>query len=369
MYYLQEEISSVKRTELLKTMAIVNIFETGKPFGEFGAVAVLNDGAGISYGISQFTHRSGSLAAVVERYLELDGTVGRFALENAMPSLRRKDPRIVRNISRDERLKKALRSAAITREMRVAQMQVAFEKYLQPAMNECERLGFELPLSLAVIHDSMTHGSYERFRDHIKRHLKEKEWITEYVRIRHRWLGSVKRLRATQYRTRFFLVQIALGRWDLKLPLNVHGYWLREEHIAEILKLADLNIGIDLAVGPNSSPHTQSNPEELSPQSSQILTPTPQAQPSISLGERIFDAAARFDQADKLITAVTTRTDRAKSLWTTVIGTVWQTAWAIFGFMIGLPRAIWFAVAILVAALTLFYLYRQITLGKLREMK
>jgi hypothetical protein len=40
---------------LLKALAIVNIFETGKPFGEFAAVAVLNDGAGISYGISQFT--------------------------------------------------------------------------------------------------------------------------------------------------------------------------------------------------------------------------------------------------------------------------------------------------------------------------
>jgi hypothetical protein len=45
----------------LIALAIVHIFETGKAFGDYTAVAVLNDGAGISYGINQFTHRSGSL--------------------------------------------------------------------------------------------------------------------------------------------------------------------------------------------------------------------------------------------------------------------------------------------------------------------
>ena len=120
----------MRQTDLLKALAIVNIFETGKPFGEFAAVAILNDGAGISYGISQFTHRSGSLAAVVERYLELDGAVGRFVLENALPNLRRKEPVVIRAYSKDERVKKALRAAAVTREMRIAQSQIAFEKYL-----------------------------------------------------------------------------------------------------------------------------------------------------------------------------------------------------------------------------------------------
>ena len=116
MYHSQEEIAGVKQTELIKALAIVNIFETGKPYGEFGAVAVLNDGAGISYGISQFTHRSGSLAAVVERYLELDGAVGRFVLENALSNLRRKEPEVIRAYSKDEGVKKALRAAAVTRD-------------------------------------------------------------------------------------------------------------------------------------------------------------------------------------------------------------------------------------------------------------
>ncbi len=36
----------------LKAVAIVNIFETSRPFGDYAAYAVLNDGAGVSYGIN-----------------------------------------------------------------------------------------------------------------------------------------------------------------------------------------------------------------------------------------------------------------------------------------------------------------------------
>jgi len=80
-------------------------------------------------------------------------------------------------------------------------------------------------------------------------------------------------------------------------------------------------------------------------------------------------AAAKFDQADRIVTNVVIRTDRAKSLWTTVIGTIWQTAWAVFGFLVGLPREAWLVAAVLAAALMLFYLYRQIALGKIRETR
>ena len=75
--------------EKLKALAIVNVFESGKAFGDFSAVAVLNDGAGISYGFCQFTHRSGALAAVLEQYLKNGGQVARAAIENALPIARR----------------------------------------------------------------------------------------------------------------------------------------------------------------------------------------------------------------------------------------------------------------------------------------
>ncbi len=395
----------MKQKDLLKALAIVNIFETGKPFGEFATIAVLNDGAGISYGISQFTHRSGSLAAVIERYLELDGTVGRHVLENALPNLCRKEPVVIRAYAKDERIKKALRAAAVTREMRVAQLQIVFERYLKAAIGECERSGFGLPLSLAVIYDSITHGSYERIRDRVRVTASavsqagtpkgvtltfEKTWITEYLRSRDRWLASIPRLNATRYRTRFFLNQIMLGSWELKLPLNVNGFWLRDEHIENLSKFADVTIGPEPAAGPDFEPHKQNSNLEQPRSSPIVLTPIPQARPQVlsprfsvpsergnaeaetpnfaqEIGEHIGRAARTFDRVDAIVTGVAYRTDRVKSLWTTVIGTIWQAAWAVFGFLVGLPREVWFVVAVAAAALMLFYLYRQITLGRIRE--
>jgi hypothetical protein len=65
------------KLDLNLAATIVHIFETGRPFGDYAACVVLDDGAGISYGISQFTHRSGSLGAVVERYIKLGGSCRR----------------------------------------------------------------------------------------------------------------------------------------------------------------------------------------------------------------------------------------------------------------------------------------------------
>lgn len=375
--------------DLLKAMAIVNIFETSRPFGDYAACVVLNDGAGVSYGVSQFTHRSGSLAAVVEKYLASGGSVGRNVLEDALPLLRRSEPAFLRAIIKDERFRKALRAAAVTREMREAQLHVAFERYLKPAVEACAGSGFVLPLSLAVIYDSMTHGSYEKIRARVGSQITEKSWITEYVRKRDAWLAGIPRLNSTRYRTRFFLNQIMLGKWQLDLPVNVNGFWLREDHIRNLTAFADGFL--DTAVGPNLTPHTHLAKQATPPNDPQLPASTPQAQPprvqsadfSLSQAEactlnrltldeiedRVNAAAAKFDQADSIVTNVVTRTDRAKSLWTTVIGTVWQTTWAVFGFFTGLPREVWLVVAVLAAVLMLFYLYRQMALGKIRETK
>ena len=78
-------------------------------------------------------------------------------------------------------------------------------------------------------------------------------------------------------------------------------------------------------------------------------------------------AASNFDRIDGVVTGVVTRTDRAKSLWTTVIGTLSQALWAIFGFVAGLPREVWIVVALIAAAFMLFFLHRQLVLGRIRE--
>jgi chitosanase len=364
-----------------KAMAIVRIFETGKPLGDYAAVAVLNDGAGVSFGTSQFTHRSGALRGVIDEYLRLGGIVGRRVLIEKYRLLHTISPEAIDRLSTDTAFKNALRAAAVTREMRAAQNKIAVEKYLQPAVEACEGSGFILPLSLAVIYDSMTHGSYERIRDRVRVSKSEgfsrstdgtglvpgvtltfeKAWITEYVRQRDAWLASIPRLRATRYRTRFFLDQIKVGRWHLELPLYVHGVRLSEVQ----------STGFSLPLTPTTNEpeiptttflkrpaqHSDDRQAEACTLNNSLDT----------IEARVESAAETYDRIERIATTVITRTDRAKSLWTTVTGTAFQTVWAVFSFVAGLPREVWFFAAGVAAALTLMYLYRQIALGRIRE--
>jgi chitosanase len=144
--------------EKIKAAAIVNIFETGSVSGEFGAVGILDDGAGISYGIGQFTHRSGALRAVVEKYLVKGGPIARPVFEKYLPALSSRRKKDLAALATSDEFISALKKAARTVEMHNAQAEVAFESYMRPAILECERLGFSTPLALAVLYDSLVHG-------------------------------------------------------------------------------------------------------------------------------------------------------------------------------------------------------------------
>src|SRR4030042_3121406 len=54
--------------------AIVNIFETGKPLGDYGNVTVLKGDTGhLTYGRSQTTLASGNLALLLHAYCDANG--------------------------------------------------------------------------------------------------------------------------------------------------------------------------------------------------------------------------------------------------------------------------------------------------------
>lgn len=351
--------------DLAKVKAIVSIFETGNPVGDYAACAVLNDGAGISYGTHQFTHSSGSLRSVVERYLASGGAIGRAVMENRTVILRKTTRAAIKALASDTKFVKALKAAAVTREMRMAQDAVAYEQYMKPAADECEQRGFVLPLSLAVVYDSAVHGSWERLSNHVDE-PDEKTWITEYVRLRHKWLLSVPRLRPTAYRTAFFLTQISLGRWQLELPLIVRGVRLSASDLS-IPETRSSQIPADILPNdPQGSRRTGRDREAAAPATL----------PRADLG-RVLDviegevntAAQKVDQAERIVDTTVTRSDKAKSLWTAVSGTIWQMAWAAGGIASGIPREVWLVVAVIAGALMLLYLYRQIVLGRIREVR
>jgi hypothetical protein len=363
--------------DLAKALAVVNVFETGRPFGEYSALAILNDGAGISYGINQFTHRSGSLAAVVAEYLSRGGKVGRQLLAESLPLFRSASPAAIATAAGNEKLKASLRAAAATREMRAAQHHIAFERYLRPAVEACAGSGFVLPLSLAVVYDSMTHGSWERIRDHVRIPTRpfdgaafETVWITAYVKARHQWLRSVPRLKATSYRTQFFLEQIIADNWHLELPFRIHGRLLTHRDFPPGPTGVTLSTAGHPAVSSAATidPPETPNGERLSAFPPAADDARPSNNSSLKkLGNELADAYAKYDRLESAVRTIVTRADSAKSLWTTVAGTAWQTIWAVVSFFIGLPREVWLAVAVIAAVLMLVYLYRQIVLGRIRE--
>lgn len=331
------------QTDKMKAIAITRIFETSKPFGDFSACVTLNDGAGVSYGICQFTHRSGALAAVVERYLRKGGRVGAAVLASYIAALKDSSAESIRRISANVQFRNALRSASVTSEMRSAQQEIAYELYLSPAISMCEKFDFVEPLSLAVVCDSLVHGSFYRVSRGVQAVMNdEREWIEAYVRRRHLWLASFPRLMATRYRTQFFLDQIAASNWGLTLPINVHGIRLSPEMIA-------------------------------SRQSSSAVTPSQtgtvlrEGLAFDQIGDAVIQAARRLDQMETAAETIVARADAAKSLWTAVLGTLWQALWGTIGWIAGLPIEIWVTVAVIAAVLAFLYLYRQIELGRIRE--
>jgi chitosanase len=381
----------MKQADIEKAMAIVSIFETGKPRRNYAALAVLNDGAGISYGIKQFTHRSGSLLQVVEKYLGTDATAGRDTIESRLPLLRRSTKFAIDTLAGDERFKLALKDAANTAEMRAAQNAIAHDRYLRKAIDECRAFGLTLPLSMAVVYDSIVHGSLRSLAEHLGPVRDEKAWIKAYVQHRHAWLKGTPRLRSTSYRTTFFLKEIARDNWHLKLPMYVHGYLLKTSDFPEgtsvgsptvregaVSAIAGQTPGgalTNLRATDTTAPQAPATtPPDIPPgpdpksRDAQVAAPTIMETVD-ALEVRVNAVAARVDQAERIIVTTTTRSDKAKSLWATVAGTLWQMLWAVIGFFAGVPREVWLVVAIIAGVFVTLFIYRQITLGRLREAR
>jgi hypothetical protein len=335
-------------------------------------------------------------------------------LAENLPILRRTTPASIKRLAADDAFKRSLKAAAITSEMRAAQDEMAEQLYLKPAIDACAAMNFVLPLSLAVVYDSINHGGWERIRDLTGGDLPERQslsarrggkpqeaaeaiektWITAYVRKRDAWLASVKRLAATRYRTRFFLNQIAISNWELRLPVRVQGVRLTDALVTNSAVEPAIKTQDETVETTGSSPQDPPIPSKSTcpviraaadgpltsaqppDHSGDVLPPRPSGTPPIQersclegIEEKVNAAVAKYDRIEGLVESVIVRKDAAKSLWTTVVGTLSQAVWAIFGLLAGVPREVWFVVAVIAGCLMLGYLYRQIALGKIREMK
>ncbi len=216
--------------------SIIQIFETGKLTGGYGTVALLTDGAGVSYGKHQATDRSNSLDTIIYKYMDRGGVYG-SALEPYLDELQgnltaKVDPNNPPEWIMD--LMKLLRQAGESDPLMGEVQDEAFDEiYWRPAVRHCLDMKLEYPLSYAIVYDSCIHSGplgVSRIRKLFSevppaRGGDEKKWAESYVRARRAWLAANSNalVRKTVYRMDAFLQIIKEDNWELKTPLVVRG--------------------------------------------------------------------------------------------------------------------------------------------------
>lgn len=208
--------------------AIVNIFETGRPRGEYGRVTLLAGDTGhLTYGRAQTTLASGNLHLLIKAYCAADGALHAAALATFLDRLEAID------LALDDAaaLHEALRAAGDDPVMQAEQDAFFDRVYWAPALRSADYIGAESALGTAIVYDSRIHGSWHAIRDRTIAQdgalaaLGEEAWFARYVETRRDWLANHANalLRRTVYRMESFAGLMAEENWALALPFTVRG--------------------------------------------------------------------------------------------------------------------------------------------------
>ncbi|MGD1935766.1 MAG: peptidoglycan-binding protein [Candidatus Phaeomarinobacter sp.] len=208
--------------------AIINIFETGTPGGDYAMVTLLpGDSGHLTYGRAQTTLGSGNLHLLVKSYCEAQGAALAGQLVPFLDPLQNIDL----SLDHDFEFRSLLAQAGTDPVMQEVQDAFFDRLYWTPAEVAARNLGLGDPLAMAVVYDGKVHGSWVRIRDRVNdRHghpgiIGQRGWIHRYVGERRSWLAghSNRLLRRTVYRMDAFSALMDAGNWPLSLPFSVRG--------------------------------------------------------------------------------------------------------------------------------------------------
>lgn len=209
---------------------VINTAETGRPDGNYAAISIYADGPHnirqITYGRSQTTEY-GNLRKLVKMYVEAKGTYSDQLTKyvDMLGSIPLTDDTEFKTLLKDAGKKDPV--------MQKVQDKFFEETYFNPAMKWADENGFTKALSALIIYDSFIHsGSIlwllrQKFQESPPvKGGNEQVWITEYTKARNSWLQTHSRaaVKASAYRTKAYLAEIAKGNWDLAIvPINMNG--------------------------------------------------------------------------------------------------------------------------------------------------
>lgn len=202
---------------------IVTIHETGRiSQNSYGTVVnVAGDNGGLTYGKHQTTINSGNLYFMLKRYVEAPQASYAHLIAPYLERLKRKDPSLGVNAA----FKSLLKTAGADPVMQAVQDRFFEEQYWEPAVRFCNAKGFTLPLTLAVVYDSIIHGSLYRIDKMLPPNLPERQWISAYCTTRRSWFvnHSNPLLRRCTYRMDTFIRLYDAGNFVLSPPVWAHG--------------------------------------------------------------------------------------------------------------------------------------------------
>lgn len=209
---------------------VINVFETGSPQGDYGAISIYADGPQdirqITYGWSQTT-AYGNLRELVQLYADASGAVSAELglLADRVGSTPLTDDtafkRLLRSAGRDDIV------------MQRTQDNFFVRRYFDPAMKWCNAEGFTQPLSMLIAYDSFIHsgsmlwvirGMFPEVTPARGGH--ERTWMLAYINARHRCLSNHHRkaVRDSNYRTKDLLREVRRNNCDLaQLPIRANG--------------------------------------------------------------------------------------------------------------------------------------------------
>jgi len=208
--------------------AIVHVFETGVPRGDYGKVTLLAGDTGhLTYGKAQTTLGPGNLALLLEGYCAAAGAAQGGALRPYLERCRARDL----SLDHDAGFRDALADAGDDPVMHSVQDAFFDRVYWAPTIRSADYIGCTTALGAAIVYDSRVHGSWHARRDETiaghgtLEHLGEETWFGDYVANRRNWLAhhSNPILRKTVYRMDALDALMDAGAWELALPLTVRG--------------------------------------------------------------------------------------------------------------------------------------------------
>jgi chitosanase len=209
--------------------AIVNVFETGTPFGDYGAVTLLaGDSGHLTYGRSQTTLASGNLYLLLREYANAPNGRHSSQITPYLDRLRACDL----TLDFDYPFRGLLSECGQDPIMEETQNTFFDNTYWVPALRAGAQANLTLPLSFAVAYDSHIQGGWTTIAEKTKSiagtigsaGVTEQAWMIAYINNRKAWLTARSTLLAkTTYRMDAFTSLIVNSKWRLDLPITVVG--------------------------------------------------------------------------------------------------------------------------------------------------